>query len=184
MPNTSSPKACKAAKITPSSQATNADFEKFFGECGDDTRRKIFRYLGLPKRKKQPWGEFWNAVGLDPEQPEELWEDLTHGSDGKNGLWDAARVAEEIGLAASTVNGYCHKKSFPDDFPRPLIDASKKTRLWLPLEVRAYVRSSIYRARAEKIRRKPTRRTAAKKAERIPYTGTMQPLPPRSADAG
>lgn len=184
MPNTSSPEATKVAKITPSSHATNADFEKFFGNCGDDTRRKIFQHLGLPKRKKQPWVEFWNAVGLDPDQPEKLWEDLTHASDGENKLWDAARVAEEAGIASSTVNGYCHKKSFPDGFPKPLIDASKKTRLWLPLEVRAYVRPSLYAARAAMIRWKPKRRAAAKNAERISYTGTTQPLPPPSADAG
>jgi hypothetical protein len=184
MQQTSSPDATRPAKITPSYHATNADFEKFFGDCSDDTRRKIFHYLGLPKRKKRPWGEFWDAVGIDPDQPEELWEDLTHGGDGRNVLWNAARVAEEVGLTAATVNGYCHKSSFPVSFPRPLIDLSPKTRLWLPLEVQAYVRPSLYAARAAMIRWKPKRQAPAKKGVHIPYTGTMQPLPPRSPDAG
>ncbi|PKQ10472.1 MAG: hypothetical protein CVT70_19495 [Alphaproteobacteria bacterium HGW-Alphaproteobacteria-1] len=184
MPQISSPEAAKPAIITPSSHATNGEFEKFFGGCGDDTRRKIFHHLGLPKRAKRPWGEFWNAVGLDPDQPEKLWEDLTHGSDGSKTLWNAARVAEEVGLTAATVNGYCHKNSFPVGFPRPLIDLSPKTRLWLPLEVQAYNRPSLYKVRAAMIRWKPKRQAVTKKAERIPYTGTMQPLPSRSADAG
>ena len=173
MPHAPSSKASTAAKITPSTPVTNPEFERFFGNCGDDTRRKIFRHLGLPKRRKQPWGEFWNAVGLDPEQPEELWEDLTLGSGSKNALWDAA----------STVNGYCHRKSFLNGFPKPLIDVSPKTRLWLPLDVRAYVWPSLYGDRAAMIRRNPKRSTVRKKAEQIPYTGTMQPLPQRSAEA-
>lgn len=177
MPHKSSLEATKAPKITPASYATNPDFERFFGNCGDDTRRKIFRFYNLPKRKKRPWSEFWNAVGLDPRQPKNLWDELTLGSSRKNVLWDAARVAEETGYAVVTMNGYCHKNSFPEGFPQPLINVGAKTRLWLPLEVCAYNRPSIYAARAAMIRRKPQCTTAPKKADAVAYTGTMQPLP-------
>lgn len=171
-----------ATKITPSSLATNAVLERFFGNCCDDTRRKIFSQLGLPKRRNRPWAEVWAAIGLDPVQPDDLWDDLTVGQNGKNQLWDAVRVAEETGLAASTVNNYCWKNFFPEDFPRPLINVSPKTRLWLPLEVRAYNRPSLYRSQAAKIRRKPKESTVSKKTKTVSYTGTAQPLPPREED--
>jgi hypothetical protein len=117
-------------------------------------------------------------------QPTALWDDLTLGPYGKNKLWDAARVAESTGLAASTINNYCWNNRFPDDFPKPLISASPKTRLWLPLEVRAYNLPSQYGALAAKIRRTPKRSTVSKEAETVSYTGTAQPLPPSTADAG
>ncbi|WP_295046790.1 hypothetical protein [uncultured Paracoccus sp.] len=182
MPHTPLPETATAAQITPGSLATNQDIERFLGECCDDTRRKILRHLGLPKRKKRPWAELWHAVGLATVQPKDVWDALTVGSTGRNTLWDAARVAEETGLATSTVNGYCHKNSFPDGFPRPLIDAGPKTRLWLPLEVRAYNVPSIYGARAALIRRRPKRSAASKKPATVPYTGTMQPLPPHDSN--
>ena len=171
-----------AARIGPSALATNSEFERFFGRCGDDTRRKIFHHLGLPRRRKQAWGEFWHAVGLETEQPEHLWEDLTLGCSGKNILWNASRVAEETGLAATTVNGYCHRKSFPVGFPEPLIDIGPKTRLWLPLEVRAYVRPSLFGNRAASIRRKPVKRPLSNKSEQVSYTGTLEPLPQRRSE--
>lgn len=172
--------ATTATKTTPSALVTNSELERFFGNCGDDTRRKIFSHLGLPKRRKRPWAEVWNAMGLEPEQPEVMWDDLTLGSNGKNVLWNAAQVAERTGLAASTVNDYCRKKRFPEDFPRPLINAGPKTRLWLPLEVRAYNVPSIYGVRALMIRRKAKRSGAQKKAVPVFCTRTMQPLPPKA----
>lgn len=180
MPHNRSSKTFTSARITPATFATNSDFERFLGNCCDDTRRRIFRHLGLPKRKKRPWAEFWNAVGLEPDQPEELWDLLTLGSNVTNSLWNAARVAEETGLAVSTVNSYCHKNKFPDGFPGPLIDAGPKARFWLPLDVRAYVRPSLYRDRHAMIRRKPKRQGKSRSVERIQHTSTMQPLPPRS----
>jgi len=41
----------------------------------------------LSKRNRQPWGEFWNAVGFDTEQPKEL-----------------SDAAQEVGFPASTVS--------------------------------------------------------------------------------
>jgi hypothetical protein len=184
MSHTTPPHATTATKITLSTLATNADLERFFGSCGDDTRRKIFSHLGLPKRRKRPWGEVWAALGLDSMQTEEMWDQLTLGRDGKNKLWDAARVAEETGLVASTINNYCRSDQFPEDFPRPLISMSPKTRLWLPLEVQAYNRPSLYGAKAANIRRKPTGSTVSKNVKMVSYTGTAQPLPPSVVGAG
>jgi hypothetical protein len=184
MAHTPSSEAPSASKITPDFKVSNADLERFLGNCCDDTRRKIFGLIGLPKRKKRPWTEFWSAVGLATDQPEDLWEELSLGSKGTNVLWDATRVAGEAGLAASTVNGYCHKSRFPDGFPKPLIDAGPKTRLWLPLEVRAYNQPSIYGVRAAMIRRNKKPSSTSTKGAAIPYTGTMQPLPAPTPNAG
>ncbi|OWU81752.1 hypothetical protein ATO6_23390 [Oceanicola sp. 22II-s10i] len=182
MPASPNTTAAEATPVTPTSMASNADLERFFGDCGDDTRRLIMRRLGLPKRKSRPWTEIWFAVGLEAEQPEALWDELTLGSKRRNMLWDAARTAEHAGLASSTVNGYCHSGVFRDGFPRPLINISRRIRLWLPLEVCGYVAPSVYAERAAMIRRRPEQTKTEKPIVPVSYTGTMQPLPPKNSE--
>lgn len=162
--------------------AGNDDIARFLG-VGDDTRRAILRALGLPKRRKHAWSELWARLGLEPDQPEEVRRHLTLGPDGKNALWDAARVAEELGCVASTVNGWCARKALPSGFPPPLIDHRRKTRLWLPLDVRAYVEPSIYGALARQVRRRPKVVEKAARPAPLDLHGTLQPLPPTDADA-
>jgi hypothetical protein len=183
MPTKSTTKPEARSKISPSALVNNPDLERFFGNCCDDTRRKIFAQIGLPRRKKRPWAEVWSVLGLATEQAEELWNDLTLGSRRNNILWDATRVAEEAGLAATTINSYCHKGQFPEDFPEPLINLGRKTRLWLPLEVRAYIAPSIYGDRARLIQRISKVSAPPKKAATVRYTGSMQPLPPKDPNA-
>ena len=155
--------------------ATNDDIARFLG-VGDDTRRALLRALGLPKRRRHAWSELWARLGLDPVQPEDVRTHLMLGADGRNALWDASRVAEETGVVASTVNGWCSRDTFPPGFPRPIIDHRRKTRLWLPVEVRAYVEPSIYGELAGRIRRaaKSVDRPAA--AEPVVWNGTLEPL--------
>lgn len=169
----------KTLTITPSDKATNADLELFFGKCGDDTRRRLLRLLGLPKRRKYPWSEIWHALGLSPDQPKPLWNDLTLGDERQNFLWSAARVADEIGLSSDTVNAYCNQDRRPEGFPAPLLSAGPKTRLWLPLEVRAYNQPSLYAALASEIRRLPKSEAASKAMAAVPKSGSLDPLPPR-----
>lgn len=177
MPHTASSNPATGSKITPASKATNADLACFFN-VGDDTRCDILRGLGLPKRRSYFWTELLNAFGLMPEQPEELWDELTLGAARKNVLWDAARVASEIDVAPATVNGWC-RKGYPEGFPLPLINLGPKRRWWLPLEVRAYNQPSLYGDLARAIRRKPAPAAAQRQAVPIACHGTLQPLPPR-----
>ena len=155
----------------------NDDIARYLG-VGDDVRRAILRHLGLPKRRQHAVSELWAALGLEPIQPEEVQKHLVPDPDGKNRLWDAARVAEQIGCAASTVNGYCANEGCPSDFPMPLLNFSRKTRIWLPLEVRAYVEPSIYGDLARQILRKPKPAKLPEPPEAITWHGTLQPLPP------
>ena len=166
---------------TPTPMASNDDIARFLG-VGDDTRRAILRACGLPKRRSHAWSELWARFGLAPEQPEEIWKYLMLCVDRRNTLWDVGRVADEIGAVRATVNDWCARGTYPAGFPPPLIDHRRKTRLWLPLEVRAYMDPSIYGDLARKIRRR------SKDAERpappttIDWHGTLQPLPKPYAD--
>jgi len=162
---------------TPVPTASNDEIALFLG-VGDDTRRAILRGLGLPKRRRHAWSEIWFCLGLEPEQPEELREHLTLGAKKTIRLWDAARVAEEIGVVAGTVNGYCARGAFPDGFPRPLIDHRRKTRLWLPIEVRAYLQPSIFGDLAGRIRRRRKKTEPAAPPAALAWHGSLQPLPP------
>jgi hypothetical protein len=167
---------------TPIPMVTNDEIARFLG-VGDDTRRAILRALGLPKRRRHAWSEIWAALGLDPVQPEEIRDHLTHGAKKKNTLWDVARVAEETGNAASTVNGWCRRKAFSNGFPPPILDFRHRTRLWLPIEVRAYVEPAIYRDLASLIRRKARPEPTPAPAAPLAWHGTLQPLPPPAAVA-
>lgn len=169
-------------KPTPVPTASNDDIALFLG-VGDDTRRAILRHFGLPKRRRQAWSEIWFGLGLEPEQPEELWEHLTLGPKRTNRLWDAARVGDEIGVGSDTVNGYCARGAFPDGFPRPLIDHRRKTRLWLPIEVRAYMQPSIFGDLAGRIRRRRKEAEKAAPPAAVAWHGSLQPLPPSEPKA-
>ena len=174
-------------KPTPVPTATNDEIARFLG-VGDDTRRAILRAFGLPKRRRHAWSELWVRLGLDQEQPDEVRAHLRLGPNGENALWDAARVAEETGVAASTVNRWCSRGVFPAGFPRPVIDHRRKTRLWLGLEVRAFIEPSIYAVVAAQIRRtgttapKPARTEEPPATERVVWTGTLEPLPAKTPE--
>jgi hypothetical protein len=166
-------------KPTPVLKATNDELERYLG-VGDDTRRAILRALGLPKRRRHAWSEIWARLGLEPVQPDEVMKHLMLGPRNENALWDADRVADETGYAVDTVHGRCRKQAFHDGFPRPILDFSSKTRLWLPLDVRAYIEPTIYGDLAAKVCRRAVR-TEKKPPVAAPVVlhGTLQPLPPR-----
>lgn len=162
-------------RLNPASKATNSDLEKFFG-VREETRSVILRSLGLPKRRAYPWTEIWNALGLEPEQPETLWASLMLGPKRDNTLWSAAQVADHLGMTPDTINAWY--RSGKPGFPRPLIDYGSKTRKWLPVEIQAYDQPSIYAQMANQILRKPpSKRAASRKTEVIPQ-GSLIPLPP------
>ena len=174
---------------TPVPTATNDEIARFLG-VGDDTRRAILRAFGLPRRRRHAWSELWVRLGLDPEQPDDIRAHLQLGPNGENALWDAARVAEETDVTASTVNRRCSRDVFPAGFPRPVIDHRRKTRLWLPLEIRAYIEPSIYGDTARRIRRagkaaeEPARTEELSAAEHVVWTGTLEPLPAKTPTEG
>lgn len=74
-------------------------------DCGE-TRSVILRSLGLPKRRAYPWTEIWDALGLEHEQPEALWESLMLGPKRDNTLWSAAQVADHLGMTPDTINSW------------------------------------------------------------------------------
>lgn len=166
-------------KPTPVPMATNDEIARYFG-VADDLRRALMTALGLPRRRRTAWSEIWVRLGLEPVQPDEVREHLMLGPQNRNALWDAARVAEETGKVADTVNGRCRRNGFADGFPRPILDFSGKTRLWLPLDVRAYVEPTIYGDLAAKVRRRGARE---KPPAAAPFAlhGTLQPLPPKES---
>lgn len=171
----------------PTALASNADLEFFLG-VEEDTRRKLLRAWGLFGRRRYAWSEIWHALGIAPDQPKDLWPELYSGTERTTRLWNAARVAEEIGVAAATVNGWCTKGALPTGFPPPLLAFSAKTRGWLPLQVRAYVQPSLYAARAGRIRpgvetQAPRPPTAPAPAQTLAWHGTLHPLPPRNGSA-
>jgi hypothetical protein len=170
-------------KNTPSSvpMATNDEIARYFG-VADDVRRAIMKALCLPRRRRTAWSEIWVRLGLEPVQPDEVREHLMLGPQNRNALWDAERVASELGRAVDTVNGRCRRKTFHDGFPRPILDFSTKTRLWLPLEVRAYVEPAIYGDLAAKVRRRGAKPTPPADTPVVMH-GTLQPLPPKGNPA-
>jgi len=168
---------------TPVPKVSNDDIARYLGGIGDDTRRAILRSLGLPKRRQHAVSELWAALGLEPEQPKKVRKYLIPDPEGRNALWGAARVAEETGVVRATVNDWCARKAFPQGFPPPLIDHRRKTRLWLPIEVRAYIEPSIYGDIARRIRRRPKAVEKPARPEPVAWHGTLQPLPPVDAGA-
>lgn len=166
-------------KPTPVPMATNDEIARYFG-VADDLRRAIMTALGLPRRRRTAWSEIWVRLGLEPDQPEEVRKYLMPGPQTGTALWDAERVAEETGKAVDTVNGRCRRDRFDDGFPRPILDFSAKTRLWLPLDVRAYVEPAIYGGLAAMVRRRGARAKAPAAAP-LALHGTLQPLPPKQS---
>lgn len=168
-------------KPAPVPMATNDEIARYFG-VGDDLRRAIMTKLGLPKRRCTAWSEIWVRLGLEPVQPDEIRAHLMLGPENRNALWNSARVAVETGRAPDTVNARCRRNWFGDGFPRPILDFSAKTRLWLPLDVRAYVEPTIYGGLAAKVRRRGTRGQAQAAAPLV-LNSTLQPLPPMEKSA-
>ena len=155
---------------------TNDEAARFFGGVGADTSRAILRGLGLPKRRKHAASEILAALGLDPKQRPDILGEIMLRSDGRNALWDAARVADEVESTAGTVHRWV-RDGGPAGFPKPVLNHSRKVRLWIPLEVRAFWRPSLYAARARLIRRRPPALQTSGRATSVVWTGTLQPLP-------
>jgi hypothetical protein len=148
--------------------ATNDDFARFF-DVGDDTRRALLRAFGMPKRRKHAETEIWNAIGLEPDQPEEVRNELMCSSGSRIKLWGPSRVAEE--------NRWCRQRKYPEGFPLPVVDLGTKRRWWLPIDVRAYLQPSIYGDLARMIQRKSASKPPP--PETVEWNGTLQPLPPQ-----
>lgn len=161
---------------SPLTSLTNDEIARFFGGVGDDTRRAILRALGLPKRRKHAASEILAALGLHPEQLPVVMAEIMLRADGRNALWNAARVADEVESTAGTVHRWV-RDGGPAGFPKPVINHSRKVRLWIPLEVRAFWRPSLYAARARLIRRRPPALQTSGRATPVVWTGTLQPLP-------
>lgn len=165
---------------TPDTKITNSDIADFL-DFEEDTRRVVMRALGMPKRRIHRYSELWVAIGLAPEQPDFLWPALVLGADRKNHLWGPERVAEEVGCATDTVNGYCRTGKFPDGFPRPLFDLAPRQRRWLPLDVRAYTQPSLFGRLSKRLKRKSiSLRSGQDRSASMPRAGSLQPLPPKT----
>lgn len=163
-------------KLSSVPMATNDEIARFLG-VSDDTRRAILRAVRLPKRRRHAWSEIWAFLGLEPKQPDDVMEHLMLGPKNQNALWGADRVAAETGDSVDTVNERCRKSAF-QSFPPPILSYSAKTRLWLPLDVRAYVEPAIYGDLAAKVRRRAHVEKKAHGVAPIKWDGTLQPLPP------
>lgn len=79
-------------------------------------------------------------------------------------------------MTTPTVNKWVNKGTAPDGFPPPICEFGPKTRLWLPLEIRAYAQPSLYGDLEAQIRRCPVKRKSPKK---VTHHKTMAPLPRR-----
>lgn len=61
-------------------------------------------------------------------------------------------MAAVLGCSVDTINTWCRSDTYPKGFPYPIRLGARK-KLWVPLEIRAYLEPHIYAKRAKELRR-------------------------------
>lgn len=138
-------------------------------QVSEDTRRKLMEAWGLSSRSPLPWSELLARIGLDPEQPLQLHEDLMEN------LWDTKAVAFHISKKPKTVASWVATGNYPKRFPRPVLIIGPRKKLWLPIEVKAYYRPNMFLALADAIHR-PNARPEEIQRHREDLPVTLEPL--------